>query len=63
MPKTGPTQPQLFPDNAVTGSGKRLCAAWPIDRPTLSEVLTADEPATSQIEQLPFDSDEMRQAA
>lgn len=63
MPETGPTQPQLFPDTAVTGSGKRLCATWPIDRPTLTELLVAGEPGTPQAEQLPFDSDEMRQAA
>ncbi|MEE4419606.1 hypothetical protein [Streptomyces bugieae] len=63
MPETGLTQLQLFPDTAVTGSGKRLCAAWPIDRPTLTEVPAADEPGTPQTEQLPFDSDEMRSAA
>ncbi|GES27835.1 hypothetical protein AB0G60_03070 [Streptomyces angustmyceticus] len=53
----------LFPDTAVTGTGRRLCAAWPIDRPTLVEVLAADEPGAPQAEQLPFDSDEMRSAA
>lgn len=63
MPETGSTQLQLFPDTAVAGSGKLLCAAWPIDRPTLTEVLAADEPTTPQAEQLPFDSDEMRWAA
>ncbi|MFJ3950224.1 hypothetical protein ACIPXV_09165 [Streptomyces libani] len=55
---------QLFPDDAVTGTGRLLCAAWPIDRPTLTEVLAADAPAADpQAEQLPFDNDEMRQAA
>lgn len=63
MPETVYTQSPLFPDTAVTGSGRRLCAAWPIDRPTLTEALAADEPTTPQTEQLPLDSDEMRSAA
>ncbi|GFE20139.1 hypothetical protein [Streptomyces nigrescens] len=63
MPETGYTQLQLFPDTAVAGSGRRLCAAWPIDRPTLTEVLATDEPTTPQADQLPLDSDEMRSAA
>ncbi|MEE6264961.1 hypothetical protein ACJ6WD_09495 [Streptomyces sp. VTCC 41912] len=56
MPETGPTQLQLFPDSAVTGSGKPR--PWPL-------VVADDEtPATApQTEQLPFDSDEMRSAA
>ncbi|WP_329143596.1 hypothetical protein OIU91_06340 [Streptomyces sp. NBC_01456] len=58
------TQPALFPDTAVAGSGKLLCEAWPIDRPTLTEVPATDEPtAAPQAEQLPFGNDEMRSAA
>ncbi|MFD8545568.1 hypothetical protein [Streptomyces sp. NPDC059649] len=64
MPETASyPHPQLFPDDAVTGSG-RLLGDWPITTPTLIEVPVTDEPATApQAEQLPTGSDEMRWAA
>ncbi|MGA4875928.1 hypothetical protein [Streptomyces lydicamycinicus] len=56
MPETAYTQLQLFPDTAVTGSGKPR--PWPL--------VVADTEKLAgppQAEQLPFDSDEMRSAA
>ncbi|MFB6568273.1 hypothetical protein [Streptomyces noursei] len=69
MPETGPTQLQLFPDSAVTGTGRLL--PYPGQKvvtgtgePRPRPLVVADEDlASPQTEQLPFDSDVMRQAA
>ncbi|MET7795744.1 hypothetical protein [Streptomyces decoyicus] len=62
MPETGPTQLQIFPDDAVTGSGKPT-SDWPITAPTLTPALASAVTSRPRAEQLSLDGDEMRSAA
>lgn len=62
MPES--TQPQLFPDSAVTGSGQPI-GDWPITAPTLTAAPTPAPVAAPrpQADELPLDDDAMRWAA